>query len=467
MKQRDFELEMAAGRGMAFGRYGRDWTKGPILKNLFALSWPMIVANSVNMLGPTVDMIWVGKLGPTAIAGVGVAGIAIMLVQSGLMGLFQGLRAMVARYVGAGDEREANRVAQQAVVVGAASSIFLAAVGIFFSEPILHLVGVAPDVAAEGAAYMRIQFIGMVAMSFRMMTDGVMQASGDAMTPMKIAVVFRVLHIALSPALIFGWWIFPRLEVTGAAVTNVVSQSAGTALSFWFLMSGRSRLRLTFKKLRVDLGMIWRIVRIGIPASIMGMQMNLGQFVLMWFIAPFGTMAVAAHTLNQRVEMILFMPAWGLGMAAGVLAGQNLGARQPERAERSGWLGTALVEGFAFLCCAVILLWAEFIVDVFSTDPQLVPVAATFLRIGTAGYALMGLSGVLQQCITGAGDTVLPMALSLGVVWLVQIPLAWALPKYTGLGVYGVRWAIAAGAVLGALAYVVYFRTGRWKLKQV
>jgi len=281
LKQRDFELEIAAGRGMAFGRYGRDWTKGPILKNLFALSWPMIVANSVNMLGPTVDMIWVGKLGPTAIAGVGVAGIAIMLVQSGLMGLFQGLRAMVARYVGAGDEREANRVAQQAVVVGAASSIFLAAVGIFFSEPILHLVGVAPDVAAEGAAYMRIQFIGMVAMSFRMMTDGVMQASGDAMTPMKIAVVFRVLHIALSPALIFGWWIFPRLEVTGAAVTNVVSQSAGTALSFWFLMSGRSRLRLTFKKLRVDLGMIWRIVRIGIPASIMGMQMNLGQFVLM------------------------------------------------------------------------------------------------------------------------------------------------------------------------------------------
>jgi putative MATE family efflux protein len=452
---------------MGFGRWNKDWTKGPILKNLFALSWPMIVANSVNMLGPTVDMIWVGKLGPSAIAGVGVAGIAIMLVQSGLMGLFQGLRAMVARYVGAGDEEEANHVAQQAVVVGAASSIFLAAVGIFFSEPILRLVGVAPDVAAEGAAYMRIQFIGMVAMSFRMMTDGVMQASGDAMTPMKIAVAFRLLHVALSPALIFGWWIFPRMEVTGAAVTNVVSQSAGTILSFWFLLTGRSRLKVTFRKLRVDLRIIWRIVRIGIPASIMGMQMNLGQFVLMWFIAPFGTMAVAAHTLNQRVEMILFMPAWGLGMAAGVLAGQNLGARQPDRAERSGWLGAGLVEGFALLCCAAILLWAESIVDIFSTDPGLVPVAATFLRIGTAGYVLMGLSGVFQQCITGAGDTVMPMAVSLVVMWVIQIPLAWALSKYTGLGVYGVRWAIATASVFGALAYAIYFKMGRWKLKQV
>ena len=464
MRERDFELEMAARRSMAFGR---DWTKGPILRNLFALSWPMIVANSVNMLGPTVDMIWVGKLGPSAIAGVGVAGIAIMLVQSGLMGLFQGLRAMVARYVGAGDEKEANLVGQQALVVGAASSVLLAVIGIFFSRAILNLVGVAPDVVDEGAVYMRVQFIGMVAMSFRMMSDGIMQASGDAMTPMKIAVVFRVLHIALSPVLIFGLWVFPRMGVTGAALTNVISQSAGTALSFWFLMTGRSRLRVTFRKLRIDLRIIWRIVRIGIPASIMGMQMNLGQFVLMWFIAPFGTMAVAAHTLNQRVEMVLFMPAWGMGMAAGVLAGQNLGARQPQRAERSGWLGTGLVEIFAVVSSAAILLWAEAIVDVFSTDPALVPIAATFLRIATVGYLTMGFGGVLQQCVTGAGDTVMPMVVSLAVMWLIQVPLAWALSTYTGLGVYGVRWGITSGSVLGALAYIIYFRTGRWKLKQV
>jgi putative MATE family efflux protein len=460
------ELDMPMRRGMPFGR-GRDFTKGNIVRALFALSWPMIIANSVNMIGPTVDMIWVGRLGAAAIAGVGVAGIAVMLVQSGLMGLFMGLRAMVARFIGANDEKQANYVAQQALVVGVVSSVILAAVGVFFSEDILNLVGVAPDVIAEGATYLRVLFIGMVAMSFRMMTDGVMQASGDAITPMKIAIVFRALHVVLSPVLIFGLWIFPKMGVTGAAMTNIVSQSLGTALSFWFLFSGRSRLRLTLKGLRVDFRMIWRIVRIGLPASVMGIQMNLGQFVLMRFVAPFGTLAVAAHTLNQRIEMILFMPAWGLGMAAGVLTGQNLGAHQPERAVKSGWIASALVEAFSFVCGAAILLWAEGIVHIFSSDPDLVPVAASFLRIAVAGYLVMGMVGVLQQCISGSGDTLIPMLVSIGVMWLVQIPLAYYLPQKTDLGVYGIRWAIAAGSIISAIAYTAYYRTGRWKRKEV
>lgn len=458
--------EWQAVSAPAFGRV-RDYTRGSIVRNLLALSWPMIVANSVNMIGPTVDMIWVGRLGDTAIAAVGVAGIAVMLVQSGLMGLFAGLRAMVARFIGARDEKQANYVAQQAIVIGAAVSVFLAIVGIFFAERILSLVGVAPDVLDEGASYLRIQFVGMVAMSFRMMTDGIMQASGDAMTPMKIAVVFRAVHVVISPALIFGFWFLPRMGVNGTAVANIISQSLGTALSFWILMSGRSRLRLTLRGIRVDFPMIWRIVRIGLPASVMGMQQNLGQFILMRFVAPFGTIAVAAHSLNQRVEMLMMMPAWGLGMAAGVLTGQNLGAGQTQRAVKSGWLGTLMVEGFAAVCCLVLVLWAEIPVMAFSSDPELVPLAATFLRIGVVGYMLMGLGGVLQQCISGAGDTLLPMLVSMGAIWIVQIPLAYFLPHNTSLGVYGVRWGIVAGSVAASVAYLVYFQFGRWRFKEV
>jgi putative MATE family efflux protein len=446
---------------------GRDWTKGNIFRNLLSLSWPMIVGNSLNMVGPTVDMIWVGRLGSASIAGVGVAGIAVMLVQSALMGLFMGLRAMVARFVGAGDEKSANHVAQQAVVIGAASSVILAIIGIFFAEGILTLVGVAPDVIALGAAYLRIQFIGMVAMSFRMMTDGVMQASGDATTPMKIAFAFRFLHVALSPFLIFGWWLFPRLGVSGAALTNVISQSLGTGLGFWILMTGRSRLRLSFRRFRIDPGIIWRMIRVGLPASVMGMQTNLGQFILMSVIAPFGTLAVAAHTLNQRIEMFLFMPAWGLGIAAGVLVGQNLGAKQPARAERTGWLAAGIVEGFIVICSLAILIWAETFVHIFSSDPGVVSIGATFLRIATAGYIAMGLPVVLQQCISGSGDTIPPMLVSIATMWLVQLPLAYFLSRFTNLEVYGVRWAIVVGMVVGAIAYTAYFRLGRWKRKVV
>jgi len=274
-------------------------------------------------------------------------------------------------------------------------------------------------------------------------------------------------HIALSPFLIFGWWLFPRLGVSGAALTNVISQSLGTGLGFWILMTGRSRLRLSFRRFRIDPGIIWRMIRVGLPASVMGIERNLGQYVLMWFMAPFGTLAVAAHTLNQRIEMFLFMPAWGLGMAAGVLVGQNLGAQQTARAERSGWLATAIVEGFIVICLLAILIWAEAFIHIFSSDPGVVSLGATFLRIATAGYIVMGLTAVLQQCISGSGDTMPPMLASILTMWLIQLPLAYFLSHFTNLGVYGVRWAIVIGTAAGAIAYTVYFRSGRWKRKVV
>ena len=262
-------------------------------------------------------------------------------------------------------------------------------------------------------------------------------------------------------------WDATRLGVSGAALTNFISQSLGTALGLWVLFSGRSRLRLTLRDFHLDLSIIWRILKIGIPASIMTMERTFGNLVLMWFMAPFGTLAVAAHTLIQRVQAVFRMPCMGLGHGAGVLVGQNLGAHQPERAEKSGWLAAGLAEGFTLTASVVILLWAEGIISIFNAEPGVVELASTFLRIQAAGYLVMGLYFVLQNCISGAGDTLPPMLVTLLNFWLVQIPLAFFLPKVTNLGVYGVRWAIVAGLVVGAIAYTTYFRQGRWKRKKV
>jgi putative MATE family efflux protein len=447
--------------------FDRDWTKGNIFRNLLSLSWPMMVSNSLNMIGPTIDMIWVAKLGPATIAGVGVAGMAVILINAAMLGLGMGLRAMVARFVGAGNIEEANHVARQAFVVVAVFSVVVAIIGIFLAEQILGLMGLEADVVAEGAAYMRILFVGVAAMSFRMMTEGAMQSAGDVVTPMRIAIIFRVFHVALCPFLIFGWWIFPRLGVSGAALTNVMSQSLGLGLGLWFLYTGRSRVKLVLTNFRIDLGIIWRMVKIGIPASIMTMQGTFGQLLLMRFMVPFGTLAVAAHTLVQRTEMVLFMPAAGLGMAAGVLAGQNLGAGQPERAEKTGWLAAGLVEASMIVASGAILLWAEHIVGVFSPEPGLLETASTFLRIATAGYVMLGVIASFMQCLSGAGDTVPPMIIGLVILWAVQLPLAFFLPQITDLGVDGIRWAIAAGMVVGGIAYTIYFRMGRWKRKRI
>ncbi len=458
------EVRISAQRGAAFAR---DWTKGSVFRNLLSLSWPMIVGGSLNMLGPTIDMIWVGRLGAAAIAGVGVSGMIVQLVNSMMWGLFTSLRAIVARYVGAGDDKTAIHVARQALVISVSFSIIMAVIGILFAERILIVMGLSPDVVAQGAPYLRINFIGTVTMTFRMMTEATMQASGDSVRPMWIAVFFRLFHITLSPFLIFGWWFFPRLGVSGAATTNIFSQGLGAGLGLWFLFSGHTRLRLTLRNFRVDPNIIWRLVKLGLPASVTGMERNLGNLILMWFMTPFGTLAVAGHTIGQRVEQFLQNPAMGLGQGAGVLAGQNLGARQPQRAERTGWLGAGFASGVMLVASLAILRWAESVVHIFSSDPELVKLASTFLRIACAYYTVMGLTSVFQQCINTAGDTLVPMAIMLANMWLVQVPLAFLLPRVTSLGVYGVRWAIVAGTVTGAIVYTAYFRTGRWKRKKV
>lgn len=445
----------------------RDWTEGSIMRNLLMLSWPIIISQSLNMLGPTIDLVWVGKLGSAAMAGVGIAGMAIMFVMSAMMGLTQGARAMIARFVGRGDTLGANNIAQQGLVVSACYSTLMIFIGFFFSEMILKIMGVQTDVILEGAAYLRIMFVGAATRSFRMMTESIMQSSGDTVTPMKIGFIFRSVHIIICPFLILGWWICPRLGVSGAALANVLSQGLGMIIGFWILLSGHTRLSLTFKDFRIDLDIIWRIVKIGIPVAVMGMQRGLSQLLLIFFIAPFGTIAVAAHTLLHRIEMVLVMICMGMGIASGVLAGQNLGAGKPDRAERSGWIAAALTEGVMIICLTVIFIWPEAVVRIFNTEPNLMKTACIFIRIAVVGFLMLGFGPIFMQFLSGVGDTFPPMLIALLNTWLVLMPMAYILPGVGNLGVFGVRWAMAGTMFLPGIAYIIYFKSGRWKQKVV
>jgi putative MATE family efflux protein len=304
-------------------------------------------------------------------------------------------------------------------------------------------------------------------MSFRMLIESIMQASGDTVSPMKVTLAFRIIHVILCPFLIFGLWIFPEMGVSGAAWTNVIAQSIGTLIGMWYLFTGRTRIRVSFKDFQLDFSMIWRIVRIGIPALVSGLQRNATQMILMWFVVPFGTAAVAAHSLNQRIEIMMLMPTFAIGMASGVLAGQNLGAGQPDRAAKSSWMAVALVEGIMFVLCLVLIFAAEYIVQIFTNEPEVIEIGVTYLRIGILGYMLLGFVAVLMNSLSGSGDTLPPMIVAVSTVMVVTLPMAFFLSKYTSLGVYGVRWAMAAEMVVQAIIFTIYFRTGKWKTKYV
>jgi putative MATE family efflux protein len=445
----------------------KDWTQGPIVRNILLLSWPMALMETLFVVSQVGDMIWVGRLGPSAIAAMGVAFTVAMLIMSLDFGLIMGARAIVARYIGAGDIRTANHVAAQALILGTAWGLLMTVLGISLAKPVMSLFGLESSVIADGVAYIRITFAGWVVMDIMVVILYIVQSSGDAIRPMIIEVLARVIHVALCPFLVLGLWVFPHMGVSGAALASVIAQAAGAGLALWLLFGGGTRLHVTRKDFRLDLDIMVRILKIGFPALVTNLQRSFSAVVITWLMAPFGTMAMAAHSLFSRVEMFIMMPGFGLGMGAGVLVGQNLGAGQPARAEKSAWLASGILEGLMIVCSAVTLLWADGIISIFTADPALIEMGATFLRIGTAGFMVLAFTSVLQGCFSGAGDTIPNLIIGIISSWVVLIPLALLLSRVSSLGVLGIRWALVISIAAQTVIYIAYFRLGKWKTKKV
>jgi len=446
----------------------RDWTEGSVFHNLLSLSWPMFVSRSLIVLRPIVDTMVVGRLGIAPLAGIGVGTMIVMVAQSMMWGLVIGLRAIVARLVGAGDKEGANHAAQQGYVISIILATILAAIGVLFAREMILLLGVETDVATLATPYIRILFVASVLMMVRHTNEAILEASGDTTTPMKIAALSTLLHVIFCPSLVYGWWFFPRLEISGAAWAGVIAQGVAASLELWVLLTGRSRLQLTFRNFKLDLNMIWRIVKIGIPASTTTTQRTFAELILMRFVVQFGTLAVAAQTLLSRmVNNLIYMPLTALGMGAGVLAGQNMGAGRPDRSQRTAWLGVALCSALTLLVSIAIWFRAEDITRIFIPEAEVIYIAAAFLRIEIVSLLVIGLAIVLSQCLSGVGDTLPVMLANLVTMWGMVVPLAYFLPQVGNLGVYGVRWAMVAGVICRAIFYSVYFLSGRWKRKKI
>jgi putative MATE family efflux protein len=282
-------------------RVVRDWTKGNIFKNLLLLSWPMIISNIMMMVGPTIDMIWVGRLGPDAIAAVGVSGMIVMFVMTAMMGVAIGTRALIARFIGMKQPMDAVRVARQAFLIAMALSVIIATFGITLSDTILGLMGVEAEVLRLGSAYLKVNFCGAVIMSSGMVCESIMQSSGDTIRPMIIGILSKVFHVALSPLFIFGWLFVPGMGVVGAALANVCSLLIGLISSLFVLFTGRTQLRLHLKGMRIDFSLMWRILKIGIPGVVMMAQKNLSNLIVMKIIVHYGT-CCCCHNCAPRLR---------------------------------------------------------------------------------------------------------------------------------------------------------------------
>ncbi len=459
------------GRGGGRRRLsGRDLTTGSIPRHIFHLSWPQVIEGVLNVADQMVDLVWAGRLpgGFRALAGVGVAQ---SFVQFGFMsrqGLDMSMRAMVSRAVGAGELALANRIAVQALSLTVLYGLLMILVGVFLTDFLLGAIGASEAIRAETSMYMKVQFVGMLGIGLRNGTGAALQSAGDVITPLKATTLTRVFHISLTPFLMFGWGFFPTLGLAGAGLANVLAQALGCALNIWGLFSGTSRLKLTLRGYRPDWPLLKRLVQLGAPASVAGTERAVAQLVLLRFVTPFGDIATAAYAMTRRMEMFANFGSMGIGQAAGIMVGQNLGAKRPERAKQAvGWAlaMVGMIKGPVGLL--LILLPGAFVV-LFTQDAAVMDLTVDWVRIQVFASILMGLAMVFQQSYNNAGDTWAPMVVTLLAVWGIELPLAWYLSHTLGIGPLGIGIAAIAGMGSRVLIYIPYFFKGRWlKIKVI
>lgn len=443
----------------------RDLTEGGIVRNIWYLALPMMVGNVLQNAFNIVDMMFVGRLGPSAIAAVGMSGVVLGFLFVVILGIYMGTVALVARFIGAKNPSQAENVAMQSLVLGMFCYAAIAVTGYPLAPSILHVLGASEEVVRQGVPYIRIMFLGSCTMIFSVVLGSVLRAAGDAITPLKILTLSTILNIGLDPLLIFGWGGFPRLGVAGSAVATVIARGLGAALLLWIFLRGRAVVHLKMANARIDFPIMWRIIRIGVFSSIQGILRNISGVVLTRLVAVYGTYAVAAYMIGMRLQMTVMMPAFGLASAVATLVGQNLGAHKPERAARTAWITVGL--GFAIMTVLGIayIAFSRSIIGVFNKDPEVMHIGMQYLRIYAGAFGFIGLSIILGRALGGAGDTISPMVIT--AIGLLVIRIALSLLFAWKLELTGIWLGITASTIIQGAMVGVWFNTGRWKSKRV
>jgi len=426
-----------------------------------------MIGNVLQTAFNVVDMIFVGKLGAEAIAAVSLSGMILMLIITLVVGIGIGTTAIVARFYGAKEYSQANEVALQSLLFGGIASLLLAGVGFFFSETLLKIFGAEPMVVKMGTEYLSIMFLGSFTMFLLFLGAAILRGAGDAITPMLILIFSTLINIVADPLLIFGLGPFPRLEIKGAAIATVLARGTGMFIILAILVKGYSYIHITFKNLKLKFDILWRIIKIAIPGSLQMAFRSTSGLILMSIAVLYGTCALAAYGIGLRINMIVMMPGFGLGAATATLVGQNLGAKQPQRAEKSAWSALLYYEAIMIVIGALFYLFAPKIIHIFNNNPEVIREGVSFLRIVTLSYIFLALSIVLHQGFHGAGNTVPPMIITAIALFGVRIPLAYFLPRLFPLDTQGIWLAIAFSSVLEGSVVAFWFRAGRWKKKKI
>ena len=436
----------------------QDYTEGSIRKAVFLLAIPMILELSLESVFALVDIFFVSKLGPNAIASVGLTESVITIVYSIAIGLSVAATAVVARRVGEKNPKAAGHAGAQAILVAFVLSVVLTIAGTIFAPHVLELMGASPEVVAEGSIFTRIMFGGSVVIMLIFLINGIYRGAGNAAMAMKSLWIASAVNIILCPILIHF------LGLKGAAIATVTGRTSGVIYQCYHLYKGNGIIKFSMADFGFDSAVVKSIIKIAWPATLQFIIASGSWIAVTRLVAETdGTNASAGYQLAMRNVIFFILPAWGLSNAAATLVGQNLGAKKFDSAEQSVNIAAkynAIFMGFVML---LFLLFSEWIIKFFTHEPEVIKYGSLALKIMGSGYIFYGLGMVMSQALNGAGDTQTPTWINFICFWLIQIPLAYVLANSFNLRSTGAFLSMPIAETLLALAAWYYFRKGKWK----
>lgn len=444
-----------------------DLTAIPEKRAVVLLAVPTILEMSMESLLTVVDIFFVSKLGSSAVATVGLTESMLSIIYALAMGLSSGATAVIARRTGEKDGEGAAVAAVQVVIAALAISLPIGLAGALLAPTLLSWMGASPEVIATGSGYARVMLGGNASIFLLFVVNAIFRSAGGAAVAMRSLWLANVLNMILAPIFLFGLGPIPAMGVTGAAVATTISRAVGVGYQIAVLARGKSQIALSRRHLVLRPEVLRDLLRIASTASMQVLVETASWMGLVRILSTFGSNALAGYTIAMRVAIFAMLPSWGMAGAAAALVGQNLGARSPDRAERAVNIVARYNVLFLGAAGLAMIAFPAQIVRFFDATPEVAAVASSCLRIVALGFPFFGYGMVAIQAFNGAGDTATPLRLNAICFWLLKLPTAYALSRYTPLGPQGVFWSVAGAYTLQALFAWWAFRKGRWRTMQI
>ncbi len=444
-----------------------EFTTGSIRKAIFMLSIPMILEMMMESIFAIVDIAYVSQVSVNAVATIGLTESVITLVYAIAIGLSMAATAVVARRIGEKDVKGARQAAMQAILLGVMVAVIIGIIGLLYAKEILGLMGGEPDLIEEGYGYTQLLIGGNITIVLLFLINAIFRGAGDASMAMWTLVLSNGLNIILDPIFIFGLGPIPEFGVTGAAIATNTGRGTAVLFQLWILFFGKRRIKLFLEDVVIRVQVMLNLIKVSLGGIAQFLIGTSSWVFLMRIMSEFGSEVLAGYTIAIRVMMFTFMPAWGMSNAAATLVGQNLGAKQPDRAERSVWITGKYNAIFMLSVSLIYLVFAPQIIGLFNDTSSVVDNGALCLQIVAAGYLFYAYGMVISQAFNGAGDTRTPTKINFIAFWIFQLPFAYLAAMTFELGALGVFLAITLAEVMLSVIAIFWFRRGHWKKVEV